>query len=81
MKPLMPNDYTTVEYDGYVTHITNGAIGLSIEHGTEQPELWIPRKLTGTIEYHDGGDTMFRKYGAIRSLQVADWYVRREGLV
>lgn len=77
----MHNGYTTVEYDGYVVNVTSTGIWFAKTKDAEEPELTMPRRFVGSIEYENGGDTMFRKFGKIRSFECAGWLAQKEGLV
>ena len=78
---MFDNTRVTVDYDGYVIRVTSHGIGIAKNKDAEEPEFWLPRTFVGEIEYEKGGDSMLRLFGKIRSLQVAGWLARKEGLV
>ena len=72
---------TWVQYDGWITAVTEKAFGVS-KHGTATtPEIWIPRSQCRKVTYTDVGDMDYFVVGRIESLQLSVWYAEKEGLV
>ena len=74
----MSQDYTWVEYSGWLQRETNGAVMFKAEGGEE---LWIPKSQLGEINYEDFGDTEdIEVESAVTGFEVSSWFGAKEGL-
>ena len=75
------SEKVTVKFDGCIRVSTDTYIGLS-PYNDRDVGHWIPKSVLGSIEYDKEGDSKeIWKNRRIRSLQVADWFALKEGLV